>query len=874
MSMGSFGLKSDLFHFRHNRFLKQVSYTCFLLLFLLLLAAPVSIANALQPVGTRYVTTTGSDASVDCSLAAPCRTVQHAADVATSGDTISIGAGTFGTVDMSFKGLTLTGAGMNATYLDGGNVATVVTGGYATYNISDLTIQNGRSSTYAAGVYLSNQATLTMDRVRITSNTGTGDAVGGLYAANSIVTLNDSIISNNTSSLGTGIKILQVGGTSNLTLNRVTMSGNNATTDIAAIYFSGTTLSITNSTISGNTSPLTSAISLSGGTATVLNSTISHNTSTGSPGDKAIVVSGGATLNFKNSIVSNGSGNCRVPYGTITSQGNNLESGVSCNFIAAGDLTNTDPLLGSLADNGGLTQTRALLTGSPAINAGTNTGCPSIDQRGYTRPQGTSCDMGAYEVLAAGAFNKTSPADDAVNQPAWLNLTWEASEHASYYEYCMDTCSTWYYVGSDPYLSLGPLTQNITYSWQVRAHNDAGYTYANGTTDLWSFTTGMVPAAFSKTSPTNGAVNLVNTPTLTWGASTGATSYEYCISDTGECSAWVDNGTSTSITLPPLDWGTTYHWQVRARSNWGDTIADGSTQWTFTTTTLPQITSINPTSKQAGSPDFYLFVNGSHFVSGDLVRWDGSSLTTSFINSTQLRATVPAAKVLNAGAADIDVVRPALETYPSNKLQIKIYTFADVLPSHPLWRYVEGFFGAEITTGCAINPLKYCPDRNVTRGEMAVFVLRAIHKDALPYTPTPSTTGIFADVPTPGKDWMQPWIEEFYEIGITTGCAAGPLRYCPERYVTRGEMAVFLLRAMHKDELPYIPNPEPDTVGIFADVPASNWMKPWIEEFYDEEITTGCGTSGDKLLYCPNRNVTRAEMATFIDRAFDIAQIP
>ena len=67
MSMGSFGLKSDLFHFRHNRFLKQVSYTCFLLLFLLLLAAPVSIANALQPVGTRYVTTTGSDASVDCT---------------------------------------------------------------------------------------------------------------------------------------------------------------------------------------------------------------------------------------------------------------------------------------------------------------------------------------------------------------------------------------------------------------------------------------------------------------------------------------------------------------------------------------------------------------------------------------------------------------------------------------------------------------------------------------------------------------------------------------------------------------------------------------------------------------------------------------
>jgi len=271
---------------------------------------------------------------------------------------------------------------------------------------------------------------------------------------------------------------------------------------------------------------------------------------------------------------------------------------------------------------------------------------------------------------------------------------------------------------------------------------------------------------------------------------------------------------------------------------------------------------------------FTLTVNGLNFMDGDVVRWDGVAKSTTFVSPTRLTAVIAASDVDGVDEVDVTVVHPAIESYPSNDMHFLVYTFADVTPTHPLWRYIEGFFAKGITTGCAVNPLKYCPDRNVTRAEMAVFVLRAIHKDALPYTPTPSTTGIFADVPTPGKNWMQPWIEEFYEIGITTGCAAGPLRYCPERNVTRGEMAVFLLRAMHKDELPYIPNPEPDTVGIFADVPASNWMKPWIEEFYDEEITTGCGTSGDKLLYCPNRNVTRAEMATFIDRAFDIAQIP
>lgn len=209
---------------------------------------------------------------------------------------------------------------------------------------------------------------------------------------------------------------------------------------------------------------------------------------------------------------------------------------------------------------------------------------------------------------------------------------------------------------------------------------------------------------------------------------------------------------------------------------------------------------------------------------------------------------------------------------------LHVTTFSDVRGDHGLWRYVEGFFVKGITTGCAINPLKYCPDRNVTRAEMAVFVLRAINADALPYTPDPSTDlqNVFDDVPVNGKEWMQPWIEEFYEIGITSGCAANPLRYCPERNVTRAEMAVFLLRAMHADALPY--TPDPSTTGVFIDVPVpgKEWMQPWIEEFYELKITTGCGGSidGGDLKYCPERFVTRAEMATFVVRAFQFAELP
>ena len=86
------------------------------------------------------------------------------------------------------------------------------------------------------------------------------------------------------------------------------------------------------------------------------------------------------------------------------------------------------------------------------------------------------------------------------------------------------------------------------------------------------------------------------------------------------------------------------------------------------------------------------------------------------------------------------------------------------------------------------------PDGNVTRAEMAVFLLRAKYGET--YNP-PVTTGIFADVPSdlPSEiQWMSPWIEQLYREGITTGCAANPLQYCPQRNVTRAEMVVFLAR--------------------------------------------------------------------------------
>ena len=188
--------------------------------------------------------------------------------------------------------------------------------------------------------------------------------------------------------------------------------------------------------------------------------------------------------------------------------------------------------------------------------------------------------------------------------------------------------------------------------------------------------------------------------------------------------------------------------------------------------------------------------------------------------------------------------------------------FADVPIDHSFWAYIEAFYNAGITTGCGIDPLIFCPDSPVTRAAMAVFILRTTHGPS--YTP-PAGTHVFADLPVAGKEWQEAWVNQFYAEGITTGCGADPLTYCPENPVTRAAMAVFILRA--KNGPGYTP---PAASHFFADMPVAGkeWMEPWVDEFYRQGITTGCGA--DPLTYCPENPVKRQAMAAFITRAFDL----
>lgn len=189
-------------------------------------------------------------------------------------------------------------------------------------------------------------------------------------------------------------------------------------------------------------------------------------------------------------------------------------------------------------------------------------------------------------------------------------------------------------------------------------------------------------------------------------------------------------------------------------------------------------------------------------------------------------------------------------------LYIYYYTFSDVSLNYWAWNYIEGLYASGITSGCTANPLNYCPENEVTRAQMAVFLLRGIHGASY----TPPAVGIstgFADVPN--SYWAAAWVKQFAAEGITSGCGNG--NFCPDAPVTRAQMAIFLLKTKHG--VFYTP---PPATGVFTDVPVGYWADSWIEQLAAEGITGGCGGGN----YCPDAPVTRAQMAIFLVKTFGI----
>ena len=183
-----------------------------------------------------------------------------------------------------------------------------------------------------------------------------------------------------------------------------------------------------------------------------------------------------------------------------------------------------------------------------------------------------------------------------------------------------------------------------------------------------------------------------------------------------------------------------------------------------------------------------------------------------------------------------------------------VSSFADT-ESNPFRQYIGGIVANGLTVGCG-GP-NYCPLNDVTRQQMAVFLLRG--KYGLCYTPPPCTGTVFDDVPCAGNSFG-PWVEALAALNITGGC--GGNNYCPTNPVNRQQMAVFLLKALEGSS--YVPpacaNP------TFTDVPCSNPFSPWVYELALRQITGGCGTN----IYCPTNPANRQQMAVFLVKTFSL----
>jgi hypothetical protein len=183
-------------------------------------------------------------------------------------------------------------------------------------------------------------------------------------------------------------------------------------------------------------------------------------------------------------------------------------------------------------------------------------------------------------------------------------------------------------------------------------------------------------------------------------------------------------------------------------------------------------------------------------------------------------------------------------------------TFADVPATHPYFAEIEALYAGGYTSGCADQPLLYCPEQTLSRAEMAVFVERGVHgADVIPLDPG---APVFADVPL--THWAADWTAALYGDGYTTGCAVDPLRFCPEQAHSRAEAAVYMLRMRHGVD--YQP---PAASGDFEDVPADAWYAPWAEQAYAEGLIPDC--SNRPLLYCPDDLVNRGLAAYMVVQA-------
>ena len=338
--------------------------------------------------------------------------------------------------DNSESGLDIDGSGTKlitkATITGNDNVGVVVLGG--TLDLRDSTISGNSGTQVGGGVAIVQGATATISNTTISDNHAVNGAFGGGIANAGTLTLTDVTVRDNDAAGGGGgtINDQDASGAPTLSLTDVTIDGNQATDGGGGIENNGGNITIRRSAITTNTGTFGGGLKheLPGGSSAQVsleNVTFSANSATVTGGAIAAVsalsltnvtVAGNSApgqspggiattaglVTARNTIVGDNRGGDCATSGPLASAGHNLFTNQDCGpRLSLGDVVAVSARLGPLANNGGPTQTMAVLVGSPAVDAGDANGCPATDQRGVSRPQGTGCDIGAFESsLRAG----------------------------------------------------------------------------------------------------------------------------------------------------------------------------------------------------------------------------------------------------------------------------------------------------------------------------------------------------------------------------------------------------------------------------------------------------------------------------------------
>jgi CSLREA domain-containing protein len=429
-----------------------------------------------------------------------------------------------------------------------------------------------------------------------------GDSTPVLTIANGgSLTVNDLTISGG----GSG-GLVNYGGT--LLVTNSTIAHNSSGGSGGGVANLGGTSMLINSTISNNDATRAGGVYVDGGVVTLTNSTIASNEA----GQGGGIVRDGGTVILNNTIVADNTPvNC---VGAITSKGHNIDGDASCDLMGTGDLSNADPQLLPLSDNGGPTFTHALAAQSVALEHGDNAACYWADQRGKDRPLDSNgdgsavCEVGAYEYLPSVAPSQVTliePADETITIDSTPTFVWNALPSAASYNLQLSRSASFSQIAADFY-ATGPEytpSSNLVdseYYWRVRGVN------AGNIAGVWSLPRKLVintagpTGVVSLTSPANHTIVNTTRPTFSWIGVSGASSYRLQVDD----DPYFDSPQVDTI-VSSLSYGTaalpqgTYHWRVIPRDTWfeeglwsasfefSNTIRRAPENNSFTTDTTP-----------------------------------------------------------------------------------------------------------------------------------------------------------------------------------------------------------------------------------------------------------------------------------------------